>query len=64
MVKAYNNIIIMSIRLSIKDYIKTVIESLDIIVPVDVITDNGNGTYLIETCDTKHLRKYRPRHRV
>ncbi len=45
-----------TLKLSIKDYLQDIISEMKINVPVTSITDNGDGTYTIETCDTQFLR--------
>ena len=37
------------------DIVEDLIGQLEIVVPFDVITDNGDGTYTIESCDTGYL---------
>ena len=37
------------------DIVEELIGQLEIVVPFDTITDNGDGTYTIESCDTGYL---------
>jgi hypothetical protein len=37
------------------DIVEDLISQLDIVVPFDTITDNGDGTYTIESCNTGYL---------
>jgi len=38
------------------DIIRDLVASLQLKIIVDSVTDNANGTYTIETCNTRHIQ--------